>query len=272
MSLSGLAHTDPIGTSVGFFGIILAFVLYFRAKADVRLCYAIFDKHNLMEHSWRPLPAKAALTYDGRVIEELSEVIILIWNRGRGTLRSSDIASSDPLILRFTDDAKEAEVLEVVATHATREALGAGAAVDGNRIRLSFDFLACMDGFALKILYAGSANAKIECLGTLKGTPRSTRRYEPDPLAGGEFTSRFFLVRAGCLVLGLILASSIALPFLVEHLIKLPANGTGLLWIALTFFFIASFTIFSMYDFRQSAVPYEIRRLLKKFATPPDAE
>lgn len=215
--------------------------------------------------SYDPLPDKASITYGGRVIQELSEVIILVWNRGRGTLRSGDIASSDPLILRFTDNKMEMEVLDVVSTHATRKALGVGTAVDGSLIRLNFDFLACMDGFALKILYAGSANANIECLGTVKDTPRPTRRYEPDPLMGGEFTSRFFLIRSVAWVLAMALASSISLPFLVEHLIKIPANGTGLLWSALISLPIISFTIFAMYDFRQSAVPYEIRKLFKKF-------
>ena len=263
--MSSLSHTDPIGTSVGVLGIILAFLLYFRAKANVRLCYAIVNRQGLISPSYNLLSDEASIKYADRDIRDLSAVTILVWNRGRRTLSRSDIASSDPLILKFTNRSEKVEVLEVRPAHPTREALSAGTSIDGNLIHLDFEFLDPMDGFSFEVFYAGDPNVDIVCTGTVKGSPKPMRRYEPDPLAGGEFSSPFLLIRTCGFILFLALASSISLPFLVEHLIKLPANATGSLWSALISIPITLLWVFSMLDFRQAAVPYEIRKLVKKF-------
>lgn len=266
MSLSSVAHTDVIGTSVGIFGIILSIVFFIRSKTEVRLCYAIVKQHAIVLCVGDRFPDKFQMRYDNHVIPALSTAIILLWNYGRKTLSKDDILSSDPLRLQFTNGNEDVEALEVRSTHATREALKVDAAPSGKYIHLDFEILDYMEGFALEVFYAGDQETRIECTGTVKGSPKGARRYTPYVLPGDDFSSRFFLVRwEWGLILGAALASFISLISLVASFGDLSANVAQLILSGLIFLPSTFFLILLLAEHRQQTVPRAIRRLVRAF-------
>jgi hypothetical protein len=103
------------------------------------------------------------------VIPALSKVRITFWNAGRKTLDHSDVAESDPIVIRIPES--EARILDIRSVITTRDVINAKALRSDNAIFLSFDFLEQNDGLAFDVFYDSGSETDVSLSGTIKGVP-----------------------------------------------------------------------------------------------------
>jgi len=142
-----------LGLLVGIFG--LAYSVYEAKKnRGFKLVYQ-FDGYSIIRNSKTDVPDGFEASYRGKPIENLVLSKILIWNKGKASIRSTDIATSDPLMVCFTE---QPDILHVKVSRATRDANGANVVIqeDHKAAIISFDFLDKSDGFVIDIWHTGS--------------------------------------------------------------------------------------------------------------------
>jgi len=166
MKANSLIHPDPIGVFLGIVSILLACVFYVRAKEQVKP-RVLIERTTLVGKSERLFPESVEIRYNDKVIPMLSKVHIIFWNAGRKTLNDSDVATNDPIAIKFPES--EARVLDIRSITTTRDVINAKVTLDRNIIYLSFDFLERNDGLSLEAFFDSGSQAKVTLCGTIKG-------------------------------------------------------------------------------------------------------
>src|SRR5664280_2673660 len=83
------------GLAIGVIGIVLAVLFGLRSRRSKKILY-VARKFNLLGRRLAGLPRFQA-QYDGKKLENLTAVKLLVWNRGNETLTPEDFAKADPL-------------------------------------------------------------------------------------------------------------------------------------------------------------------------------
>ena len=166
---------------LGFVGVLLAVVFYFRSRNFKRLSFSV-RSFQLLSNELSTLPGFSA-SYSGRVLSNLTASKILLWNSGTDVVSQADVAAGDPLIVMLPEGV---EILSArIANMSTPPNLLA-VEIDGsmrNMAQVSFDYLARREGCVLALIHTGRHTDDIAVKGTVKGGG------SPQPYRKGEWAS-----------------------------------------------------------------------------------
>jgi hypothetical protein len=157
------------GFIIGVVSLAYAFQIAKRDKKVVDLYHNLVST-NIIADS-KKLFEKLSITYDGDSLDNFSVAKIRIKNIGTETIKSTDIAQSDPITIRIIPSNVGAKMLDysILSVSNPNNNFKASEITD-NAVRLSFDFMEPKDTITLQILHTGIDASCIAIMGTVIGS------------------------------------------------------------------------------------------------------
>jgi len=156
--------TPWLGTVVGFAGVALAILFYFRSKGKSRLSYQIED-FSVVGDARAKFPNELEIRFEGSAVPRVTSAVIIIWNSGDTTVNQNQIIDSDRLRLEINDGS----ILRSKVLNKTREVIAADSVNNSkNTVLINFEFLDPNDGFIVEVIHSGTTG-DLNLHGTLKG-------------------------------------------------------------------------------------------------------
>jgi hypothetical protein len=162
-----------IETGLTVLSILLAFVFYFKSRRTRQPLYSVRSAHLIRNLQKRQ--GILEIRYAGEPIVNLTATMVALWNNGRETIDSHDIAPADRLRVRVADGLKILDV-EVLNAINTANEFSVSNSNDGSHAILSFNYLDRGDGAVIQVLHTGSSSRDVEVCGTIKGGARVRRK------------------------------------------------------------------------------------------------
>jgi len=150
---------------LALFSIVLTLIFYFKAKREKLPAYS--KKTTRVIQNTVIKSNQLEVKYNGSLVENLSIMEFAFWNAGRETIRGSDIAVHDPLIIKSKNKIIIYDVQILIHDQVNNCQL---VRLTENSFKMTFDFLDQNQGVKLKIYHSGNYSAEIEVLGTIIGT------------------------------------------------------------------------------------------------------
>lgn len=184
-----------VGILLAVVGIILAIVLYRRAKPVARLRHAI-GHASLIGDAPEALRDGLEVRFNGSVVPRVTRTSYGLWNDGNVTIRGHDIVATDPIRLEFPSDVK---ILRATIEQTTRAVTDPTVHITDTVVEIGFDFLDRGDGFRAQIIHSGTDKAIVP-RGTVRGIPQGLT----DITSPSDRTIRVLRVIASAILLPLI--------------------------------------------------------------------
>ncbi len=181
MIFVNLLEQPAFGSIIGVISTILA--IYFFMRGNKKRIFTYVNKESVIigDHG-DILNHRLAVAFDGKNIERVTRSVFVVWNAGKETIRSNDIAVADPLRIEFPAGTS---ILLATIDRASRSAIRfqlTYAAGEKPTLMISFDFLDRLDGANFSIVHnapTGSAMLAGTVLG-MQGGPRNRSPSDRD--------------------------------------------------------------------------------------------
>lgn len=184
----GVLNEGWVGALLGFIGICLATLFYFRGRMIKRLAYQVRGSH-LIGGQDAELPAEVKVTFNGIGVPLLGKTTIILWNDGNTTLQGNDITGTDPLRIEFSDDC---QILEAKISKITRPIISFQLVKDpakANCVICTYDFLDKNDGVKIELLHTSVSN-DLKVKGTIRGIPEGCSNLGKIPISNIEINRK----------------------------------------------------------------------------------
>lgn len=122
------------------------------------------------------------IKYLGVKVPNISSCDILFYNKGRGTIRQSDIAKLDPIVININDDF---DILDVKTMVISNKNNGFHFDFDKKQIKIYFEYFNKNDGFIIQVIHSGLRNTDINICGTI------VEGKQLNPIKNNQFISEF---------------------------------------------------------------------------------
>ena len=164
-----------IGTAVGFVGIVLAVVFYFRSRRKARLAFQC-DHVTLVGGRGAAFSDEVEISFAGTVVPRITASRIIIWNCGDRTINRRDLVEGDPLRVEVPETGR---ILKHMVLRQTRSVNAWHFDQPSpNLLNLTFDFLDPGDGVSLEIIHSEPRD-ELHVVGTIRGIPGGLLSYRP---------------------------------------------------------------------------------------------
>ncbi|MBT2789183.1 hypothetical protein [Paraburkholderia strydomiana] len=159
-----------VGSIIGILGVVAAVITYFLTRQRSRFAYRTSGER-LLGLTTEGLPPDITVQYRGQEIPRLTRTLVVFWNDGEKSVSGEDVVGSDPLRLRFADDAR---VLAATVLKQARNVCQVQARhnlAEPTDVEITFAFLDKNDGAVVEVLHTGKER-EAAFLGTIKGLPK----------------------------------------------------------------------------------------------------
>jgi hypothetical protein len=157
--------------ALGLIGIILAIVFYFKSKKSKKPIYRIRNI-NLMKGNISKIKSVDIL-YQGNKIDNLSISKIVIWNVGKETINSTDIAKKDKFRIEID---REFKILEYELIFQKKTANDFKITkINDNVLEIDFDYFDYEEGIIVEIYHTATIKEALYVKGSLKGAKKIIR-------------------------------------------------------------------------------------------------
>ncbi|MFB2121443.1 hypothetical protein [Parapedobacter sp. 2B3] len=161
---------NAISLLIGFVGVILAIVFYFKALKEKRPTFNI-KSFGLIDSKLSTIN-KLEIRYNNSSINNLSVSKIAIWNAGMEPITKADFAPSDHLrimsrnsVVIYDYELSYQKEVNNISVTLQRE----------NQVYINFDFLNKNDGLILSIYHSGHSSDDILVTGTFIGAKKISK-------------------------------------------------------------------------------------------------
>lgn len=164
---------------VGVLSVVLSFVLYRRAKVQVE---PNFYYENIVEvTSLSKNNRKIKITYEDKIVEEITTTRVWFWNSGRKPIRAEDIPDRRPLTISFEEKSKSgnerATFFDFKVTKITDP--GSNFAIyptsSPDKLELRFDYIDTKQGAVFETQHSGGQFCKLQVDGVILGPKREKK-------------------------------------------------------------------------------------------------
>ncbi len=146
-------------------GIILATIFYFKSLKEKK---PVFSKQTFrLVNNTLSTINNIDIRYKNIQLRNLSLTKIAFWNAGKDPIISSDIASSDPLVIQTN---KDTLIYDFEISHAKAVNNINVSRLNENSLNISFEFLNCNDGLVVTIYHNGKSSSDLSISGTIIGS------------------------------------------------------------------------------------------------------
>jgi hypothetical protein len=89
-----------LGTILGFIGVLTAIVIY---RISLEKAIPVYSEYSfpLIGQKKNLLPPAIEITFNKRIIQQLSKTYLTIWNSGKKTLYGKDIVDAAPITIKI---------------------------------------------------------------------------------------------------------------------------------------------------------------------------
>ena len=238
-SAFGFFQSTITGNIAGFVSIFLGiYAIYITLRRGSVLAFGIKGVR-LLGSLHSSFPAEVSVMYKGQAIPRLTRSSLVIWNRGKNTIKGSDIVGSDPLRIEMEGDGR---ILSAEVVASSRTVVGAECEVSEQQALLKFVFLDANDGFVIEVLHT-SEDFRLPLMGTIQGLPEGFKNVgrlltAQSRTAGIAFGSATISIPRGVLVgttlvFGILMVAGAAfLPAEPLHTLVDERSDRAPLWVA----------------------------------------
>jgi uncharacterized integral membrane protein len=145
----------------------IVFTIYFYSKSKkVKLPIYVVRSINLVKEKIQKIDSVQIL-YSGDKVSNLSISKIALWNAGKETINSQDVALNNSIKVKIKDDF---EILDAEILFQKNDANDFKTKIseDNKNIEISFDFFDFEEGIVLQIFHSGNSSDDISVEGTIK--------------------------------------------------------------------------------------------------------
>ena len=158
---------------LAFLGTSLAIYFYYKSRKIKSPVYDM-NSFNIVQDLTEKIESLDML-YDGKPIENLTVVKIAFWNAGNDTINSTDIPTSEPLIIRIKDGYK---ILNTKILYSKNPAnkFSIDTSSDQFSSNIQFEYIDKDEGAVFQLMHTGLNEGDIEFNGAIKGAGRITKK------------------------------------------------------------------------------------------------
>jgi hypothetical protein len=158
-------------------GIILALTFYIKSKKDKRPEYSL-GSSTLVRESASKIKG-LELKYAGEPISNVTFTRLAFWNRGKQTIKGTDIARADPLLIKVGEGCR---ILDAEVFFQTNKANNVTLNIldDKSTIRINFDYLDYSEGALVGFYHTGILSKDVTFSGTIQGAGVFKQRRVPE--------------------------------------------------------------------------------------------
>ncbi|MFA5331597.1 MAG: hypothetical protein WC342_04385 [Methanoregula sp.] len=147
-------------------GIILAIFFYLRSTKNREPVFAIRTYNILEDYSSKM--TGLTINYKAETVKDLSVSKIAFWNRGRETIKKSDIPSGDQLRIVAKPGQKILNAEIITPTNSPNK-FELSTIEDHGLVRIDFEYLDKNQGGVIQIIHTGTSSEDIAIEGTVMG-------------------------------------------------------------------------------------------------------
>lgn len=162
---------------IGLISVITAIALFFVNRRTKKPLYAK-RSINLVNNLVSKISG-LQMQYAGQQIENLTITQVALWNAGRETINSDDIASSSPLTVRVKNG-KSLLDANIIFTKNPANKFAIVTAQKTSEVTIQFEYFDKDEGIILQLIHKGTSNKDIEISGIIKGFGEIKREYMQD--------------------------------------------------------------------------------------------
>lgn len=149
-----------------FTSIFLSFWFYFKSKKSKRPNYTL-RTFNLIKEKINKIDS-VEIQYHNSKIDNLSITKIALWNNGKETISSSDVAQNDPFLINITEGFT---ILDCDILFEKNPANGFSInKINPNQIEIKFDYFDFNEGIIVQLFHTSTDDEEISVKGSFKGT------------------------------------------------------------------------------------------------------
>lgn len=171
---------DIFSLFIGLTGIFLSVLFYAKGRKSKRPIYDL-RTFNLIKDSINKIDS-VKIYYHDKKIDNLSITKVVIWNEGKETINSSDIAQNDPFIINI-----EEEYLFLNCKILSQKNSANGFSIkkiDSNQIEINFDYFDFREGIIIELHHTATNDKNITIKGSFKGAKCIERNLSPKKIPG----------------------------------------------------------------------------------------
>ena len=151
---------------LGALGVTLAIIFYLKSRKFKLPCYAL-QSFNIV----RDLSSKIEsleMFFSNDRIYNLTVSKLAFWNAGRDTINSNDVATSDPITVKISDDNK---ILDVKIIYTKNAANNFTISLSNNQsyFNIDFEYIDKGEGAVIQFFHTGKKINDIQVSGIIKG-------------------------------------------------------------------------------------------------------
>jgi hypothetical protein len=158
-------------------GISISVILYIKSKR-VRIPVYSIRSINLIKSKLRKIKSVEIL-YQGDKVDNLTISKLALWNAGKETINSQDVAKIEPLKISLKNNSI---ILDAEVLYQKNPANNFKICIDknNNEISIDFDYFDFYEGAIIQIYHTGISSLDIEMNGKIKSTSKIIRKKNPD--------------------------------------------------------------------------------------------
>ncbi|CAL2083489.1 conserved hypothetical protein [Tenacibaculum dicentrarchi] len=146
--------------------IVVSYLLYLKSKKSKKPTY-IIKSFNLVKEKVSKIE-QVKILYDEKVINNLTVSKLSLWNKGKETIDSSDIAPKDKIRI---DIAKNHKILNANIIYQKKIANNFSLNLNKSQssLKIDFDYFHFNEGVVIELYHTGTSSSELELNGTIKG-------------------------------------------------------------------------------------------------------
>ena len=152
--------------------IVVSIVIFIVSKKEKRP-YFLVRTFRLIQDSLNKIEA-VEIHYRGERVENLSLAKVALWNKGRDTINSQDVAPKDPLRISVQSPARLLGA-EIIHTANPVNNFSILPDLQHGEIKIQFDYFHRNEGIVVQLYHTGIGENDLALVGTIKGVARIVR-------------------------------------------------------------------------------------------------
>src|SRR5690606_19938758 len=166
-------YLNLVSLFIAVFGIILS-IYFYKRSLKIKKPTFLVRTINLVKQNVNKIDSVEIL-YKGDKIQNLSISKIALWNDGKDTINSNDIAQNSPLLI-YIDDEYQILDAEIIFQKNPSNDFKVKLLPDQNSVLISFDYFDYLDGTIINVYHTGESSRNILLSGKIKSVRNFTRK------------------------------------------------------------------------------------------------
>jgi hypothetical protein len=170
---------NVVSLVLAILGLVFTIYFYFKSKKNRNPTYVV-RTINLVRENVKKIDTVAIL-YSGEKVKNLSISKIALWNEGKETINSGDVALNNSIKIKIKDEFEFLDS-EILFQKNSANDFRIQLSEDNKSISIFFDYFDFEEGLVMQIFHTGNTSDDIFIDGKIKSVKKISRREHPNSL------------------------------------------------------------------------------------------